>query len=152
MKVILTEDVRNIGKRLEVKDVSDGYARNFLFPNNLAKPATSNALKELDKEKTALEKGDRELKIRLEEIARTLKERHLEFEVKTGESGEVFGSVTKDMILKGLRDTGLIRTERVEIKLGRPLKELGEHKVKMHLKKGITAELKVIICPQNKNT
>jgi len=148
MKVILLEDVKKIGRKFEVKNVSDGYAKNFLFPNGLADIATPDALKELEKKKSETDKESRELMKRLEELARTLKERHLEFFVKTGAHGEVFGSVTKEMLLKGLRDTGLIRTERVEIKMERPLKELGEHKVEVHLKKGITAELKVILLEQ----
>lgn len=148
MQIILLQDVRNIGKKYDVKNVSDGYARNFLFPNGLADPATSDAIKELEKKKTLIEKEDRELVKRLEEVARNLKERHLEFPVKTGLNGEIFGSVTKEMILKGLRDAGLVRAERVEIKLNRPLKELGEHKVEAYLKKGIAAELKVVLVPR----
>lgn len=148
MKVILTEDVRNIGKRFDIKEVSDGYARNFLFPKDLAKPATPNALKELAEHKAVVEKEDKELIKRLEKIASLINERTLEFPVKTGDNGEVFGSVTKDMILKGLRDAGLIRTERVEIKIERPLKELGEHIVEVSLKKGISAKLKVKLLSQ----
>ncbi len=149
MKVILLEDVKKVGRKFEVKEVSDGYARNLLFPNGLAEPATPSALKELEKRKIEIDKEDRETIKRLEEISRMLKDRNLEFPMKTGANGEVFGSVTKEMILKGLRDTGILRAERAEIKLERPLKELGEHKVEVHLKKGIAAELKVIICPQN---
>jgi len=148
MKVILLEDVKKIGNRFDVKEVSDGYARNFLFPNGLADVATPAALKELEKRKSEMEKEDHELVKRLEEISRTLKDRNLEFPVKTGTNGEVFGSVNKEMILKGLRDAGLIRTERVEIKLERPLKELGEHNVEVHLKKGIKAVLKVKLLEQ----
>lgn len=145
MKIILLQDVRNIGKRFDIKDVSDGYARNFLFPNGLAEPATETALKDLAKRKALTEKEDRETVKRLEEIARKINERDLEFQVKVGPSREVFGSVTKEMILKGLRDAGLIRTERVEIKIERPLKELGEHIVEVYLKKGIAARLKIIL-------
>src|SRR3989338_841888 len=148
MKIILLEDVKKIGKKFDVKDVSDGYAKNFLFPKGLAEVATPSALKELEKKKTEMEKEDRELMKHLDEVARKINERSLEFPVKTGASGEIFGSVTKEMILKGLRDTGLIRTERAEIKIERPLKELGEHKGEVYLKKGIKAELKVILLEQ----
>ena len=137
-----------MGKRQEIKEVSDGYARNFLFPNTLAKPATANSLKELEKEKIRFEKEDKAAKKRLTEIARLMTERHLEFPVKTDEKGGVFGSVTKDRILKALRDTGWLGKERVEIKLDHPLKELGEHYVEVDLNKGITAKLKVVLLPQ----
>ena len=148
MKIILLEDVKKIGKRFDVKEVSDGYAKNFLFPKGLAEVATPFALKELEKKKDAMEKEEHETVKHLDEIARKINERSLEFPIKTGANGEVFGSVTKEMILKGLRDTGLTRTERVEIKIERPLKELGEHKVEVYLKKGIKAELKVKLLEQ----
>lgn len=168
MKVILLEDVTGIGRRRDVKEVSDGYARNFLFPNALAKLATANNLKESEKEKVRFEKEDEALKKRLVEIARLMTERHLEFEMKTAEhgppearlsprlrrvgagakGGKAFGSVTKDRILKALRDTGWLGKERVEIKLDHPLKELGEHYVEVDLNKGITAKLKVVLLPQ----
>lgn len=148
MKVILLEDVKNIGKRGELKEVSGGYARNFLFPNALAKPATAGNLKELEREKIRSEKEDEMLKKRLVEIARLMTERHLEFKMRTDEKGGVFGSVTKDMILKGLRDAGFVSKERVEIKLAHPLKELGEHYVDVDLKKGIGAKLKIMLLPQ----
>lgn len=148
MKIILLEDVKKIGKRFDVKEVSDGYARNFLFPNGLADVATPAALKELEKKKAEMEKEDHELVKRLEEISRLMKDRTLEFPVKAGANGEVFGSVTKEMILKGLRDSGLLRSERAEIKLERPLKELGVHNVEVDLKKGIKATLKVKLLEQ----
>src|SRR3989344_999724 len=88
MKVILLEDVKKIGRKFEVKNVSDGYAKNFLFPNGLADIATPDALKELEKKKSETDKESRELMKRLEELARTLKERHLEFFVKTGAHGD----------------------------------------------------------------
>lgn len=148
MKVILLEDVKSIGKKSEVKNVSDGYARNFLFPNNLAQPATPSALKSLAITKEHVEKEEAEARKHLEGLARTINERYLEFPLKTDSKGTVFGSVSKDMILKGLRDTGLIRKERVEVKMDHPLKEVGDHSVDIDLKKGVTAKLKVVIRPQ----
>ncbi len=148
MKVILLQDVKNIGKKYDVKDIADGYARNFLLPNGLAKPSTPAALKQLEHEKARLEQSDKELKKRLNEIARILGERHLEFSLKLNEAGTVFGSITKDAILKALRDTGWLGKERVEIALDHPLKEMGEHSVAVDLKKGITANLTVVLREQ----
>jgi large subunit ribosomal protein L9 len=143
MKVILLEDVRNIGKRYNVKDVADGYARNFLFPNKLAEPATPVALKRLDAMKAAHEKDEKELIAHLQQIAQKLNETKLEFELKVDKTGAVFGSVNKESILKALREHDFITKERVDIDLDRPIKELGEHTVHVDLKKGVTTELKI---------
>ena len=147
MKVILSEDVRSLGKKHDVKDVSDGYARNFLFPNKLAEPATPGALKKLAAMKAKTSKNEEELKKRLEEIARKINDTALEFKLKTDKDGSVFGSVTKEQILNAMRDAKLIRSERVEIKLDRPIKEIGEHKIAVDMKKEVGAELKVVVRP-----
>jgi large subunit ribosomal protein L9 len=145
MKVILLEDVRNVGRKFEVKEVSDGYARNFLFVNKLAEPATPGAMKKLEAMKVEHEKRDRELHQHLEEIARKISATKLEFELKADKSGALFGSVNKKSILKALRDHKLITKERIDIDLKHPIKEPGEHKVPLDLKKGVRAELTIVI-------
>lgn len=148
MRVILLEDITNIGKKYDIKNVADGYVRNYLLPRKLVKPATTAALKELGVLKIGLEKEDIELRKHLEELARRLGERHLDFELKVDDKGNIFGSVNKDTILKSLRGAGLVTKERVEIKLDHPLKKLGEHLIPIDLKKGIKSEIKVIIRPR----
>ncbi len=148
MKVIFTEDIRNVGKKYDVKDVADGYARNFLFPNKLAEPASPAAFKKLEAMKADFRKNEEEYRKHAEEIIRKMSERSPEFFLKTDESGAVFGSVNKEMILKALRDAGLVTKERVEIELDRPIKEIGEHKIALRFKNGITGELKIIVRPQ----
>jgi large subunit ribosomal protein L9 len=145
MKIILQEDVRNIGKKFDVKDVSDGYARNFLFPNKLAEPATPGALKKLDALKAEHDKNEADLLGRLHEIAKKINGTTIEFFVKTDKSGAVFGSVNKESILKSLREHELVTKERVDIDLKYPLKEVGEYSVPIDLKKGVTATLKVLV-------
>ncbi|TSC60282.1 MAG: large subunit ribosomal protein L9 [Parcubacteria group bacterium LiPW_15] len=141
MKVILLSDVRGIGKRNDVKSVSDGYARNFLLPQKLARIANEQSLGEL----SAIQKNDKATEERLERLAKLLSERELQFNLKVDKKGVVFGSVNKEDILKGLRDTGLITKDRVEIKISKPLKELGVHEAEAHLPKGIMAKLKIKI-------
>jgi len=145
MKVILLQDVRTIGKKHEVKEVSDGYARNFLFVNRLAEPATSGALAKLEKMKSASEAEDQELAKRLQGIARELNEIGLQFELEADEHGSVFGSVNKDAILKALREHGFVRNEHVVVTLEHPIKKVGDYVVPVDLKKGITANLKVVV-------
>jgi large subunit ribosomal protein L9 len=145
MRVIFLEDVKNVARRYEIKDIADGYARNFLFPNSLARLATPSAMKELEILKEKARREDEEFKKRVEELVRKMNERALEFRLKTDEAGSVFGSVNKEAILRALRDSGLITKERVEIKLSRPIKEFGEHKVPVRFKDGNEAELKIIV-------
>lgn len=150
MKVILLQDVRNIGSRLEVKDVSDGYARNFLFPNKLAEPATPSSLKKLAAMKSEHEKEEKELRKHLDEIARKLSETKIEFTLKSDASGILFGSINKESILKALREHKLVTKERVDINLKYPIKELGEYTVPIDLKKGVKAELKIVVVKEKK--
>ncbi len=145
MKVIFLDDVRNVGKKYDIKDVSDGYARNFLFPNKLAETATPEAIKKLESMKAAHEKEDKETLAQLEAVARKINETKIEFEVKTDKSGAVFGSVNKESILKALREHKLIGTERIDIDLKYPIKELGEYVVPIDLRKGVTAKLGVVV-------
>jgi len=156
MKIIILQDVKGIGKKHDIKDAADGYARNFLLPNKLAKIATPAALKELEILKSEEGKNEQEFNKRVQEILRQTSERALEFHLKTDPSplpkGEgprsVFGSVNKDAILKALRDAGIVTKERVEIELAHPLKEFGEHKVAIRFRNGMSGEIKIIIQPQ----
>ena len=141
MRVILLTDVRRIGKKNDVKNVSDGYARNFLFPQNLARIADQEGLGELSTTK----KNEKEIEDRLKRLANRMSELELIFKLKTDKSGAVFGSVNKDDILKGIRDAGLITKDRIEIKISKPLKEFGAHEAEAHLPKGIVAKLKLNI-------
>ncbi len=149
MKIILLQDTRGIGKRFDVKDVSDGYARNFLFPNKLAKPATEAALKEIETLKAHLNEDEEKFKKHVTELKMAFDERTLEFFLKTDDAGSVFGSVNKETILSALRDTGLVTKERVEIELDRPIKELGERKIKVRFRNGLEGEIKIVVKPQS---
>jgi large subunit ribosomal protein L9 len=145
MKVIFLNDVRNVGKKYEIKEVSDGYARNFLFSNKLAEPATPAAVKNIESMKAAHDKEDKEQHAHLEALARKINETKIQFEVKTDKSGAVFGSINKETILKALREHKLIDAERVDIDLKYPIKELGEHAVTIDLKKDVIAKLGIVV-------
>ncbi len=142
------KDVKDLGKKHDVKDVSDGYARHYLVPRGLVKPATPAELKKLEETKAQAEKEDTETKKRLEELARRMSDRYIEFHLKTDDTGAVFGSVTKEMILKALREHDLVTTDRVDVELGHPIKEIGDHLVTVDFKKGVQAKLKVIVRPE----
>ena len=143
MKVIFLQDVRGVGRRHETKDVSDGYARNFLLPNKLAEPATSAALKKIEEMKAVHDAADAALMKELEGAKREMESVILEFPLKADKSGAPFASVNKDTILKALRDHKFVTTERLSIELKYPIKEFGDHLVPIDLKKGVKANLKI---------
>lgn len=148
MKVILLSDVKNLGKAGEVKEVSDGYARNFLLPRGLAVEATPMKLKEL-KEKS--ERKERKLE-REEERARAIKERidgrELALKVKAGEGGRLFGTVTAKDISDNLQQQYGVSVDKKKIEIPEPIKHLGEYRVKIKLFPSVSADVKVIVQPE----
>lgn len=148
MLVILLKDVRGVGRKDDVKNVPDGYARNFLLANNLAKIATDKEIEKLaDIKKQRSDENEKEVR-KLRELASYLKSQQLDMYLKTDERGSVFGSITKEMILKAMRDKGWLGAERIDIRLEHPIREMGEHRLTLDLKKGIEAELRIRVLPQ----
>ena len=145
MKVIFLDNVRNVAKKYDIKDVSDGYARNFLFPGKLAETATPEAIKKLESMKAAHDKEDKEARAQLEAVAQKINTTKIQFELKADKSGAVFGSVNKETLLKAMREHKLIGPERIDIDLKYPIKELGEFIVPIDLKKGVIAKLGVVV-------
>ncbi|MEK7187395.1 MAG: 50S ribosomal protein L9 [Patescibacteria group bacterium] len=145
MKVIFLKNVRGVGHRSEMKEVSPGYARNFLFPNKLALEATPENIKKREQELKSTEAGEKELLLRLDKIAQMVKDNHVVIPVKADAKGRIFGSVSKETILSALRDAKIVTDERVHVQLSHPLKEVGEYVIDLDLKKGVTAKLRVIL-------
>src|SRR5580698_1330778 len=145
MKVILLDEVRGIGKKYEVKEVRDGYARNFLFPNKLAETANPSSLKKLEEMRAEHDKNETELLKHLENMARQINDMTIEFDLKKGKDGSIFGVVNKEAILKALREHKLIGKERIDITFDHPIKELGSYVIPIDLKKGVTAKLKIVV-------
>ena len=143
MKVLLLSDVKGQGKKNEVKNVADGYARNFLFPRKFAVAVTPEVQRQLDAKKAASAEAEAATVERLTAIARELGGRTLEFPVKTDDKGSVFGSVTADIIAKAIRDNKLTGQDRVEPVVDHPLKTIGEHRVLVRFAKGIAATVTV---------
>lgn len=151
MKMILLQDIRGFGKKFDVKEVKDGYARNFLLPNGLAKIANEKSLKELEIQKASQEIKEKEIREKLEKLAKAISGKELRFKVKTGEKEEVFGSVNKEMILTEIGKNHLLAeklTENIEAELAKPFKTLGRHEIMIDLGKEIKAKTTVIIEPE----
>ncbi len=148
MKIIILQNIKGIGKKFDIKEIKDGYARNFLIPRGLAKIATDSATKELEAKKLSLEKRGKELKSKLESLVKELSEREFVFSLNVGKKGEVFGSITKEDIktridadinadLRGYVENNL------EIKLEKPIKIIGEHQIEINLGKGVKTTVKI---------
>lgn len=148
MKVILKHDVKGLGREGDVKDVKDGYARNFLLPTGAAVVADAGALKNWERHRTEREDRDRQLRADAEAIAERLGELRLEIAVKAGERNRLFGSVTNREIAELLGREGL-EVDRHQIALHEPIKTVGEHRVTVHLGAGIDPQVVVVVTPQH---
>ena len=144
MRVILLQDVEKLGKKLEVKEVKNGYAMNFLFPKNLAKPATKEALKWLETQKEIGEKKAEEALKKTQEVASTVDGQEIIIPVKIGEEGQLFESITSQKIIEKLKELGF-EIKKNQIDLPEPIKELGEFPIKIKFEHNLEGEIKVIV-------
>jgi len=140
MQIILQKDVLKLGKKGDVKNVADGYGRNYLIKNRLAVIATTQALRDLEQvkgiEKEKLEKE----KARVDELVDKLKNITLETTLKIGKDKGVFGSVSSVKILELLKEKGFM-LDKSNISLEHPIKTLGEHNIHIKLEHGVTTDL-----------
>ena len=148
MRVILKAEVRGLGRTGEVKDVADGYARNYLLPKGLAIEATGGELKHLAQERQAEKTKKDRAHQDAEELARRLAEITLVFRLKAGEQGKTFGSVTTKEIAAALqKEAKAAEIDKTKIILHEPLKSLGVHKVEVRLLSDVRADVTVAIEP-----
>jgi large subunit ribosomal protein L9 len=144
MKVILLKDVENLGKKYEVKEVKDGFARNFLIPKKLVKIATKENLKWLEEKKKELEKvAEEELKT-VQKLATELDGREIIIELKKGEKGQLFQSINASYIAKELQKLGF-QIKKQQILLENKIKEPGEFPIKIKLPHNLEVEIKLIV-------
>jgi large subunit ribosomal protein L9 len=144
MKVILLDDVAKLGRRGEVRDVSDGYARNFLIPKKLALGASAGNLKNLDHIKKQQESKAERIKDDAHGLQRQIEALTYEERRQASEEGKLFGSVTSQHIADFLDRHG-VKLERRRIQLDEPIKTLGETMVTVRLHADVTAQLKVSV-------
>ena len=148
VKVILLQDVKGVGKKGEVKEVSDGYARNYLIPRKLAVEATEGNLKHfLDEAKQKEEKEER-IRKKSEQILANLKKRTWEIRVNAGEKGKLFGSLTSGSLAEKLMQVSGQEVDKRWVKLKKPIKEIGDHEVDLKLPGGVRGKISVRIVPE----
>jgi len=144
MKVILLQDIEGLGKKYDLKEVKNGYARNFLLPEKLVRAATRQALKWLAGEKEIIEKQAEEDLKKAQASASGLDGLELNIVVKVGDEGQLFESVNSQKIVEKLKEIGF-EVKKSQIKLENPIKDLGEFPVSISLDHNLEAEVKVII-------
>ena len=141
MKVILTQDVKKVGKKGETVTVSDGYGHNFLIPRGLAKPSTDTTKKELKRENALEAERQKELKAEAEKIKARLENINVEFKLKTGSDGRAFGSISPKEICEGLEKQWGIKLDKRKFIDKYPANALGYTRLKIELYKGAEGEV-----------
>ena len=147
MKVVLLKDVRNMGKRDDILTVSDGYARNFLFPQKLAVEATPGTLKEIERKRAAQDAREAELRAEAQAKAELLKNKVIVLEVKCGDKGRLYGSVTAAEVAEALEKQHGIKADKRKIDIGDPIREVGMRDISVWLYSGITTKMKLDVRP-----
>ncbi|MDK2822773.1 MAG: large subunit ribosomal protein [Clostridia bacterium] len=148
MKVILQEDIKALGKKGDIIEVKEGYARNYLLPKKLAVEANESNVKELNRQKKI--KADRAEKERqeAEKIAEKIKAITVNLKVKSGENGKLFGAVTTKDIAENLVKIHKLKIDKRKIELDENIKSIGEYDIKIKLHPMVHAQLKVKVLPE----
>ncbi len=146
MKVILKQDVKGSGKKGDILEVSDGYARNFLLKKGLAEVATSSGINEVEQKRTAEAFHKAENIKALKELAAQMKGTEVTVTIKVGENGKVFGSVTTAQVASALAEKGF-EIDKKKISIKDAIKTLGSFPAEVKLMEGISAKITVTVVP-----
>lgn len=145
MKVILIEDVKSLGKKGEIVNVNDGYARNFILAKKLGLEATPKNLNDLKLKKANEEKVAKEVHEEAVAFAEQLSKMELKLTIKAGEGGRLFGSISSKEIADEAKKQLNVEIDKKKIQLPNPIKAVGTHSVPIKLHPKVTAQLKVIV-------
>jgi len=145
LKVMLIKDVQNVGLAGDVKEVADGYGRNFLIPRRMAVLAGRGAEAEARRLREATAKREAKERDDAQELADTIDNKTVVVRLKVGAEDKVFGAITNDDIATALRLQHQVDVDRRKIEVKDPLKQLGEHQVPLRLHRDVTAHINLII-------
>ena len=141
MKVILLQDIKGTGKKDQILEISDGYARNYLLPRKLAKEATSEAVNALERSRGADKHREEVRRQEAETRARELKGKVIQLEVKGGENGKLYGSITNDQIASALKAQHGIEIDKRKLEQEEPIHTAGQSFVTLKLYPGISTRM-----------
>lgn len=148
MKIILLQDVEKVGKKFEVKDVADGFAKNHLLPKKKAQIATKNALIWAQTQREIAAKAtEKELEL-IQAQASALDGQEIALSMKVGDQNQLFESVTAQKIAETMKENG-INIDKKQINLENPIKELGEYQIKISFPHNLEAEIKLTVNAEN---
>ncbi len=145
MKVILKEDVKSLGKKGQIVDVSDGYARNFILKRGKGVEANSKNMNDLKLQKANQDKLAKEQYEAAQELGKKVEAGQIQVSIKTGEGGKAFGSVSSKEIAEEAKSQLGLDIDKKKIQLKETIKTLGTHNVPIKLHPRVTAELKVVV-------
>lgn len=145
MKVVFLKDVSSKGRAGEIREVADGYAKNFLFPKGLALPATADALKKAQAQAEGKVRRLVRLQEELSEVAKLIDGKELHFKARAGEKGRLHGSITSAQIAEELSNLTNVEIDKKKIAIDEPLRQIGDHEVTISFSKDAEAKVKVII-------
>lgn len=145
MKIVLRNDVENVGKQGDLIEVADGYARNFLVPRGLAIVATKGAVKQAQAMQRAREVREARERETAEEIAGRLRSQNIRVTARAGEAGKLFGSVTAGDVADAVHQQLGVELDRRRLELAEPIRELGPHEVSLHIHEGVEATFNVVV-------
>jgi len=143
MDIILTQDVKALGKKGEIVKVSDGYARNFIMPKKLGMEATKQNLHDLNTQKAAELKKQKELLEEAKNYAKKLEELTIKVSIKAGEGGKTFGSISTKEIAAAAKEQFNIDLDKKKLQLNDPIKNAGSYTVPVKIHPQVTAEMKI---------
>ena len=141
MKVILLQDIKGTGKKDQILEISDGYARNYLLPRKLAREATAEALNSIERAKSADKHREEVRRAEAEQQARELKGKVIQLTVRGGENGKIYGSVTNDQIAAALKEQLGVDVDKRKIELEEPIKNAGQAFFNLKLMAGISTRM-----------
>lgn len=145
MKVIFLQDVKGQGKEGEIKEVSDGYARNYLIPKGWAAEATKTRMKEIQERNEKQRKTQEREKAEAIKLQQSLDGQTINIKARTGTGDKLFGAVTAKEIADTIQKQFKVKIDRKKIELPEPIKHVGEHLVKIKIYPSIQAEIKVLV-------
>lgn len=147
-KIILLEDVENLGLRGDVVDVASGYARNYLLPRRMAETATPAKVAEMEKREAHRARHDARSTDQARDLAAKLEALELRFDVNAGPTGTLFGSITPTDIAERIREESGVRVDRRRIHLADPIKRIGRYEVEIGIFEDVTATVRTLVVPE----